>query len=190
MKSLIRLCALVALPLVASAHEGHGHGGVLLGVMHPLAGWDHLLAMVTVGFLGARLGGAARWQLPALFVTFLLGGALLGMGSGVALGGLEYLIAASLMALGLVTALGQPLALPWMAGLVALTATIHGFAHGVELPLNASANSYLIGMVMSSAMLHGLGLTAGLMSLATPRVVRSAGAAVAVLGLVLALAGG
>jgi urease accessory protein len=99
----------------------------------------------------------------------------------------EHLVAATLLALGLVTALHRPLAMPWTASLVVLAALAHGFAHGVEAP--AAAPAYLLGMALSSAALHGLGLLAGLCSQGTPRLVRVAGGLVAAVGLVL-LAGG
>ena len=46
-----------AMVMPASAHDGTGvQRGFLSGVMHPLLGMDHLLAMVAVGVWGAFLG--------------------------------------------------------------------------------------------------------------------------------------
>ena len=60
------------LSLVASetalAHTGEGiTGGLMSGFMHPLAGLDHVSAMVAVGILGAFLGRPAIWVLPVVF---------------------------------------------------------------------------------------------------------------------------
>ncbi|MEO8280425.1 MAG: HupE/UreJ family protein, partial [Ideonella sp.] len=42
---------------MAFAHEGAGMvGGFTSGFLHPLLGWDHVVAMVAVGLWGAFLG--------------------------------------------------------------------------------------------------------------------------------------
>ena len=56
-----RLIAALAVGLLgagrAAAHDGSGlAGGFLAGFLHPLFGFDHLLAMVAVGVGGAVLG--------------------------------------------------------------------------------------------------------------------------------------
>ena len=44
---------------LASAHEATGlAGGFSSGFMHPILGWDHVIAMVAVGF------GAPSWAAP------------------------------------------------------------------------------------------------------------------------------
>ncbi|HWW73296.1 MAG TPA: HupE/UreJ family protein, partial [Duganella sp.] len=48
----------------ALAHPGHDHGA-MAGLLHPLTGIDHILAMLAVGLWGAQLGGRAQWLLPA-----------------------------------------------------------------------------------------------------------------------------
>ncbi|HEX8405909.1 MAG TPA: HupE/UreJ family protein, partial [Duganella sp.] len=73
--------ALLALTYAGSAlaHPGHADGA-MAGLMHPLTGIDHILAMLAVGLWGAQLGGRAQWLLPASFVAFLALGGALGMG--------------------------------------------------------------------------------------------------------------
>ena len=61
--------ATIAIPTVASAHPGHEGAGFVHGLLHPLGGLDHILAMVAVGLFAARLGGRALWLVPASFVT-------------------------------------------------------------------------------------------------------------------------
>ena len=58
LRNAFMLLMLWSLAGVALAHEGGGHvGGFSSGFMHPLLGWDHVLAMVAVGLWGAFLGG-------------------------------------------------------------------------------------------------------------------------------------
>ncbi|CDF86524.1 hypothetical secreted protein [Pseudomonas knackmussii B13] len=103
-KSLYAL-ALFLTPAIAFAHPGHGDNGLAAGVLHPLTGLDHLLAMFAVGLWAAQQKGAARLALPCTFVGTMLLGGLLGF-DGVQLPFIETGIAASVLALGLCVALG------------------------------------------------------------------------------------
>jgi len=62
---------LAALLLLAvsdvSAHSAEGlAGGFFSGLMHPVLGPDHVIAMVAVGLWGAFLGKPAIWLLPII----------------------------------------------------------------------------------------------------------------------------
>ena len=47
------------------------------GVLHPITGWDHVIAMVAVGLWGAFLGRPAIWVLPVVFpLVMAFGGAM------------------------------------------------------------------------------------------------------------------
>ena len=59
-----------------SAHEIHSGGGFMSGFNHPVLGFDHLLAMLSVGMLSTQLGGRAIWTVPLAFVTFMLVGGI------------------------------------------------------------------------------------------------------------------
>lgn len=148
---------LAFVPLAALAHPGHDLAGATAGFAHPFLGLDHLLAMVAVGLWAGRLGGAARWQLPLAFVTAMAVGAGLGL-AGLRLPGLETGIAASVLALGLLTALALRLRLALRPLLVAGFALLHGLAHGAELPAGAGALAYVLAFLAATALLHGLGL--------------------------------
>jgi urease accessory protein len=175
-----RIALLALLPAAAFAHEGHGESGFVSGFAHPWLGWDHLAAMVAVGLLAARVGGAAAWGLPAAFVGALAGGALLGQ-AGLALAGQEHLVAASVIGLGLLLALAAPAR--YAAPVIAIAGLCHGLAHGGELTAGAST---LLGMVLASAMLHGLGAGSGLLARhAAPTWHRWAGATTAAVGALL-----
>ena len=173
-KTLIRRTILATMGLASSAvlahtgELGHAHGTDAIasfaqGALHPLTGLDHLAAMVSVGLwsaLATRQSSRAMWTAPAAFASALLAGALLGLG-GLSLPGVEPMIAASLLVLGLLVSTRT--ALPSMAAgaLVALFALFHGLAHGVELA-GGHAAAALAGMVLSTAALHAAGIALGL----------------------------
>src|SRR5712691_9783122 len=98
--------ALLALaPSVAFAHPGHEGASLVHGFLHPLGGVDHIIAMVAVGLLAARLGGRALWLVPASFVAVMAAAGLAGV-AGIGLPYAEAGIALSVVVLGAVVALG------------------------------------------------------------------------------------
>ncbi len=162
---------------IASAHPGHADG-VLSGLTHPLLGADHLLAMVAVGLWAWQLGGRAKWQVPASFVALMSVAAIAGM-AGFALPMVESGIAASLLVLGLLIAFSVRTGAVFGAGTVALFALFHGSAHGVEMPLDATAWQYGLGFVLATVGLHGIGLLLGKGMARQGWMVRGAGVAIA-----------
>src|SRR5262245_58022752 len=86
-------------PSWAAAHPGHveGFDG---GLLHPLMGLDHLLAMVAVGILAARIGGRGLWLVPGAFLGAMVLGGLAAAG-GLPLPGVEMVIVASVIAFGM-----------------------------------------------------------------------------------------
>lgn len=178
--ALALLLTMAAAP--ALAHTGVGSvDGFAHGLMHPLTGLDHILAMVAVGLWAGLVGGKARIAYPVAFVGTMVLAGIWGM-SGGALPGVEIGIALSVVILGLAIAL--KLSPPLAAGTLAcgLFAIFHGFAHGAELPENASGLSYALGFVVATAALHGVGLVlASQLAARAPLLARVAGG-----GLVLA----
>ena len=183
--------ALLALGAPAEAHTGGGiAGGLGAGFAHPLFGLDHLLAMVSVGALGAAIGGVALWALPATFMGVMAAGGLSAL-AGMALPGVELGIAASLVVFGALLAarIGMPAMLS--VAIVAVFALFHGHAHGNEVPAMAAPGAYVLGFVAATGLLHlvGIGLARGFRR--RPRFadlsIRVAGSAVAASGLVLIL---
>lgn len=181
---LAMLLTLASAP--AFAHTGAGPvDGFLHGLMHPLTGLDHVLAMVAVGLWAGLVGGKARIAYPAAFVvTMALAGAW-GM-SGGALPGVEIGIAFSVIILGAAVALkASP---PLAAGTLAcgILAIFHGFAHGAELPENASGLAYAMGFMLATAALHILGIVlAGVIAVRAPLIARVAGGGLVLAGLAL-----
>jgi urease accessory protein len=180
------LLVLSALPDPAAAHSvGPAGAGLAEGFLHPLGGWDHLLAMLAVGVWASQLGGRAVWAAPAAFVAGLLSGAVLGM-AGVELVAVEAGILASLVIVGLSIALAVRPPLPAGLGLVALFGLVHGHAHGTELPETAAPALYALGFVTASILLHlaGVAVGTGARRYALPLLPRLGGGAVAAAGLV------
>ena len=154
--------ALAALPNAALAHTFGAHdAGLVHGFLHPVGGWDHLLAMVAVGLWAAQRGGKALWALPMAFVGAMIGGGLLGL-AGIGLPQVELGIVLSVVALGALIALQSRLPLLASAGVVALFAVFHGQAHGAEMPEAAQPLLYGLGFALSTALLHGAGIGAAL----------------------------
>ncbi len=161
----LRLTAasLALVPTMASAHPGHDGGSLAQGFLHPLGGLDHILAMVAVGLLAARIGGRALWLVPASFVAAMAAGGLIGM-AGIALPFGEIGIALSVIVLGGVVALRLTMPVAVAMGLVAFFAIFHGHAHGIEMPESSTGLAYGTGFVAATALLHGIGVALGLAS--------------------------
>jgi urease accessory protein len=196
------LCATVLLPALALAHGeagDHAHTGFAAGFAHPFTGIDHLAAMLAVG-LWSALHTQRPWLAPLSFASLLLIGALAGaVGLVPGAGAAEPIIAASLLAFGLLLVTRLSLSSGVGMCLVGGFALFHGLAHGSELTGAAA----LSGMMLATALLHAAGVLMGMtlrqtqleggrsgvalrMSVQAPRM---AGAAVAALGAVLLASG-
>ncbi|MCC7253173.1 HupE/UreJ family protein [Hyphomicrobium sp.] len=152
----------MALATPAAAHVGAGDAhGFMHGLAPPIGGLDHVLAMVAVGLLGASLGGRAIWMVPAAFIVMMAAGGLLGMAHA-SLPYVELGIAASVVVLGLAVALRLTMPTVAAMALVGFFAIFHGFAHGAEMPADASAAGYAFGFMLATALLHAIGIALGL----------------------------
>lgn len=155
--------ALLLFAAAAGAHLEPGadeHGGFFTGLMHPICGLDHVLAMVAVGLWGAQLGAPAIWLLPVTFPLVMALGGLLGL-LGIPLPGVEIGIAASAILLGAAVMTEKRLPLVAAALLVGAFAIFHGHAHGTELPPGQSGLLYSLGFVVATGCLHAIGIAIG-----------------------------
>lgn len=180
------------LSIIPLLHTGYD-GGIFAGLLHPIMGIDHLLAMVTVGLLSAQMGGRAIWTVPATFVAVMAVGGILGI-LGVPLPFVEYGIALSVVALGI--ALFSPKKLPvWLTMVfVGLFALFHGHAHGTELPAISETFldviAYVFGFLVATATLHLIGALIGQSMVNTKRgenILRFAGVLIAGVGVFLVI---
>jgi urease accessory protein len=172
-------------PLVAGAHVESGQaGGFISGLIHPVSGLDHVLAMVAVGLWGAQLGVPALWLLPVTFPMMMAFGGMLGL-MGMPLVGVEVGIAVSGVVLGALI-LGE-IKMPIMDAVlvVACFAVFHGHAYGTELSSGQNAMLYSLGFVIATGLLHGVGIGIGLIHRwdVGRRVLRGAGGLVMAGGL-------
>ncbi len=171
----------------AAAHTGAGTaGGFVAGLLHPVSGLDHLLAMVAVGIWGAFLGAPLIWVLPVAFPLMMVVGGVLGI-AGVPLPHVEVGIALSVIILGLAIASAWRAPIPVAVAIVATFALFHGHAHGTELPKAAAPAAYAAGFVISTGLLHIAGIGIGLLA-KLPRGtawLRVGGGAIATLGIAI-----
>jgi urease accessory protein len=192
MRRLITLLSLAAVATAgfstaAFAHIGdHSHMSFTEGLLHPFSGLDHVLAMVAVGLWALQLGGRALWLLPLTFPVVMASGAVLGVG-GASMAWIELGIAASVVVLGAMVAFRARPSLVVSVPLIGLFALLHGYSHGVELPASASALTYGAGFIAATLVLHLIGIGLGLSFNRLPIrfAARTAGGAIAVLGVAL-----
>ena len=179
---VVLLSVLTASPGFAHEQTGVG-GGLAAGLLHPLTGLDHLVAMVAVGIWGAQPGGAAIWVLPIVFPLVMALGAVVGI-LKIGLPVPELVIALSALVLGLAVALRVRAPFVLAAAVVAVFAIFHGHAHGAELPSAANPLAYGCGFVVATGLLHAFGITIGALARwpGGERVIQGVGAAIAALG--------
>lgn len=142
-------------------HELHVHAtGFEAGLMHPLFGLDHLLAMVTVGILATVGGARSVWLAPATFLAAMVLGGMAGM-AGRGLWAAETGIELSVVLLGAALVVGR--APPRVATVLscALFGYFHGHAHGAEMPSISQPALYALGFLLATASLHVAGILVG-----------------------------
>jgi urease accessory protein len=159
---LILLCIF---PGIAWAHSGGDASGFIAGALHPVMGLDHLLAMLSVGIVSAQFGGRWIWIVPALFVCMMIVGGVLGF-RGVEFPMVEVGIASSVIVLGLgISVAHKQKAFRWSIPLtmifVAIFGSLHGHAHGAEMPNSASPVYYCFGFIVTTCIIHLIGVLIG-----------------------------
>lgn len=181
----------------AGAAEAHTFGpsaaGFSAGLVHPLLGLDHLLAMIAIGLWATQLAErtgrpAPLWLVPAAFVTMMGGGALVAI-TGLDLPLVETGIVGSVIVLGLLIAAAPRLPIPAGLALAAFFALFHGYAHGNELPESAAAPLYALGFLLATTFLHGIGVALGLVLQDSRLAPRLGGVGIAVAGVALYILG-
>ncbi|WUR15541.1 HupE/UreJ family protein [[Empedobacter] haloabium] len=148
MRALRLLPLVLCLPLPVLAHPGHAHSaGFAAGLLHPLTGLDHLLALLAIGIWSARQSP----RLLPLALAALAAGAAIGQ-AGLRLPALEGGIALSVLVAGALAA--AAVRLPGLAAgaIVAGFALWHGNAHGLELRQASASAGFLLasaGLLMT-----------------------------------------
>lgn len=150
------------LPKIAYAHPmGQSADGFKSGLLHPVFGLDHFLAMLSVGIVSAQLGRERIWTVPGMFVLSMIVGAVFGI-KGNVWGFSEAGIACSMIVLGIAIATVNEEVSSWpVLVMVAGFGSLHGHAHGLELPKAADPVYYAAGFVTSTVVIHLLGVAIG-----------------------------
>ncbi len=99
-------------------------------------------------------------------------------------------IGVSVLVLGSIIALSVRLPVSIAMALAATFAIFHGFAHGAEMPENTSGLLFASGFVVSTILLHGIGIALGmgiarLSQAASHMTLKIGGSAVALVGVAL-----
>lgn len=166
--------------LPAGAHQLAGTG-LLDGALHPLSGLDHLLLLVAVGALIARVD--RMLILPALVGALV--GAVFGAGGGWIPAG-EMLAALSVSALGLLLLarrLSQGDAGRAISGaIVGSAVAIHALLHGRE---GSGDPLWWVGTLLAAATVVSLSFL--VVSRCQPRIIRALALSLGLAGVVLAL---
>lgn len=168
--------------MTAHAHVGHDAAlGFTTGLLHPVTGIDHMVVMLAVGILAARMHARAAWALPIAFVVTMTAVAAL-TSTGIAWQWAEYGVLLSMLAVGAALVFGIRGPLLVTVGMITLFAAFHGYLHGAEATTGARAG-FLGGMLIATAALHALGFVLGRVALPDP-VYRYGGAAIVTIALV------
>ena len=177
-------------PSVAEAHTFTGMIGFYDGISHPVLGFDHFLAMVSVGIISAQIGGRAIWSVPLTFVMVMILGGITGISAetykgfneqAVTLDGLnslnnfldylyliiEYGIIFSVILLGFAIAIKKQIPINIVMIFVAFFGLCHGTAHGLEMPWAANPILFALGFASGTAVLHLFGVVIGYFSIKT-----------------------
>lgn len=188
-KSVFAIFVGLILPNIVLAHDALQSGGFMSGISHPVLGFDHLLAMLSVGILSAQMGGRAIWTVPTTFVFIMLIGGILGI-QGLPLLSVELGITLSVLALGVALAAEKKISSLFAMIFVGFFAIFHGHAHGSEMPNLAEPLLYALGFVIGTASIHISGVLIGLFSQKThngSQLLRYLGASIAGIGFYLVI---
>ena len=185
MKKLLSIIAVTSIifPSISYAHQSSG-GGFLAGLSHPVLGFDHLLAMLSVGVLSAQMSGKSLWSVPTAFVSIMLVGGVMGL-NNIPLISIEIGISISVLALGIALTIEKKIAPILAMCFVGFFAIFHGYAHGMEMPHLANPTQYVLGFIVGTAGIHIAGVLVGILASKTTsgaQFLRYLGAGIAGIG--------
>jgi urease accessory protein len=130
----------------------------LVGMNHPLSGFDHVLAALLVGAVAARFGRAGRILLPAASLGGLLAGAIMPrLPAG------EAVLAISVLGAAGLVFLRSARALPAGVVMLVLFQVWHGNVHAAEAPGSVARALYVTGAGAATLLCMILGLAVTLL---------------------------
>ena len=168
-KSLfIFLTCLLLYPLPVVAHNFTGMVGFYDGISHPVLGFDHFLAMISVGIVSAQIGGRAIWTIPTTFVAIMTIGGLFGFFLIVdEFFFVEVGIIFSVILLGFGISIEKKIPTNLIMVFVGIFGLFHGIAHGIEVPAAANPLLFVLGFICGTSALHIFGVGIGYFSIKT-----------------------
>ncbi len=140
-------------PGIAWAHPGHEPNGFGAGLLHPLMGLDHVLAMVAIGWWAAQSRDWRFIYVPALFAAGMLVAASLPADLAVQWAN-ERAVAGTVVVAGLLLMAQRAWRLTPSLIVAAICGALHGAVHALELPASGSGQWWLAGMVVATFGLH------------------------------------
>ncbi|MGP1396220.1 MAG: HupE/UreJ family protein [Inquilinaceae bacterium] len=181
--TLIAAAATLLIAAPASAHTGTGQaGGFVSGLLHPVLGADHLIALLAFGALAGARAVRLAWPPMAVFLIAMGAGAVTAV-AGLAVPLAEPGIAVSVIVFGGLLTFGTRLPGPTLACVGAVFALAHGYAHGGEIPGGAAPVAFGAGFLLATAGLLAAGAALAVAARALrPRALRLAGLAATVFG--------
>lgn len=165
-KSFTALSMLLASSL-AMAHTGDAAHGLLHGLMHPFTGLDHLLGIILIGVLAARLEKQHALRITGVFVLLLTAGFWLGT-QGLFHLAVEGIILTSLLVLSLVIWKTHIFSEASIYSMTALFGLAHGMAHGAI----AANNLFGLGMVIAAGILLVAGFVTAKLTTRKPAYIK------------------
>lgn len=155
------ICAFIIFALFPVASYAHTGTGAIHsfshGLLHPLTGADHVLAMLGVGILGYKLGKHALWALPAVFLSMMLVGGAVSVFS-IPPTYIEIGITLSVFVIGFMLSMSFSISITIAALIVGFFAVFHGHAHAAEAVSGMLSMAYAFGFLASTFALHMIGI--------------------------------
>ncbi len=156
---LSSLCLLSLIPSLVFAHGSHDNA-IISGVIHPILGIDHNIAILASGFLGYSLD-KNRWFLaPLAFIAAMIIGGFLGIDNQANFF-VEKIISFSVFGLGILITFRLRIPVLLIFVLLFVFGFFHGYAHGAEMSEVHNATIYILGYAIGSILLGGLGAFIG-----------------------------
>jgi urease accessory protein len=159
---LILICIALSGALVspALAHTGVDQANSFTsGIVHPLSGLDHIVAMLAVGLWAVLAGGRTIWVWPMAFVGTMLAG-FAAATFGLQMPFVEPVIWSSIIILGLFVAFAVKAPVWLGAAMTGLFAFFHGHVHGTEA-VSGSLIPYAAGFALATTGLLAAGIWLG-----------------------------
>ncbi len=177
----------------ALAHHAMGGGlpstfmqGLLSGLAHPVIGPDHLAFLVAIGIAAALVGSGVA--IIGAFIAASTAGVLLHVAK-LDVPMVEPLVASSVIAAGILVAIGSRAGKPLWLVLAAAAGLIHGYAFGESIvgAERSVLGAYLVGIAIVSALVVAIAIAVSRKALSSGETIsgghRAAGGLVGVLGL-------